>query len=146
MDQHHLGSARAGISTRTRCALSNPKSEVLPRSMGFQVFLENINKASVLIFRKWETRESGKHEKLRGGGNNRKTQKVTFSFEKHCIDHCTFHSCFVISWFRHTGTSGDTGLVELENHVVWPVWSCFQLIVSPSAGCTLFPHASELPH
>ena len=31
MDQHHLGSARAGISTRTRCALSNPKSEVLPR-------------------------------------------------------------------------------------------------------------------
>ena len=32
MDQHHLSSARAGISTRTRCALSNPKSEVLPRS------------------------------------------------------------------------------------------------------------------
>ena len=32
MDRHHMNSAGASISTRTRCAFSNPKSEVLPRS------------------------------------------------------------------------------------------------------------------
>ena len=37
MDQNHMGSARASISTRTRCAFSNPKSEVLPRSRKFGV-------------------------------------------------------------------------------------------------------------